>query len=252
MSSRFDLDKRREKVAFVLEKKAVAQPPTMRVGLAIDLSGSMQPHYASGVVQTTLERLLAVAMRFDDDGRLDAWAFQRGFARLAAATAENFSGYVEREILADDRVAKWGGTSYGPVLADMVEAYAGAAAAEGQGGFLGRFFGRRGAPPALSVPVPSLALFATDGANDDREAAARVLRAAQAHPIYWQMVGIGDIREFGFIRAMADELPNVGFVHLPRLDVTDEALYEALLSDELCAWVRAVPSTVGQRALSGG
>jgi hypothetical protein len=65
------------------------------------------------------------------------------------------------------------------------------------------------------------------------------MRDAQKHPLYWQLVGVGDPAEFGFLREMADELPNVGFLHLPSLDISDDDLYEQLLSEELCTWLKA-------------
>ena len=37
---------------------------------------------------------------------------------------------------------------------------------------------------------------------------------------------------------MADDLPNAGFCHFPSLRVSDEAIYEALLTSELCDWLR--------------
>ena len=83
-----------------------------------------------------------------------------------------------------------------------------------------------------------MCLFVTDGANDDRRQAAEVLRRSQDQAIYWQLIGVGPAREFGFIREMADELPNVGFVNLSSLSMSDEALYDQLLNDELCGWVK--------------
>lgn len=34
-------------------------------------------------------------------------------------------------------------------------------------------------------------------------------------------------------------MPNVGFLHLESLDVTDEQIYEQLITQEFCDWVRA-------------
>ena len=84
-----------------------------------------------------------------------------------------------------------------------------------------------------------MAMLITDGANSDRDATERFLRSAANLPVYWQMIGVGpDIREFSFIEEMADLLPNVGFVSLSSLDISDDELYDALLSQELCDWVK--------------
>jgi hypothetical protein len=109
-----------------------------------------------------------------------------------------------------------------------------------RGGLFGGLFGKKAAAEKPSdTSSPALALFVTDGANDDRAAAERVLTEAQAHPVYWLLVGVGNPNEFGFLRDMADKLPNVGFVHLPNLEMTDDALYEELLGDEFVNWVKA-------------
>lgn len=235
-----DLEKRAETVRIILEKKQIVQPPAMRVGLALDISGSARGLYSSGVMQETVSRLLAVAMRFDDNGELDMWTFHNAFQRLASANRSNYERFVQKEILDNSRVSKWGGTSYSPVLNDVIDLYfrTSAAAPRSAGGFLGGLFGRKQQPQPSASGMPAMCMFVTDGANDDRAQAASVMRAAKDHPLYWQLVGVGDPREFGFLKSMADELPNVGFVHLPRLDISDEDLYDKLLSDELCTWVK--------------
>jgi hypothetical protein len=238
--SKFDLNKREEKVRFILEKKAIRQIPPMRVGLAIDTSGSMHGLYNRGVVQETVNRLMAVACRIDSNQELDGWAFTNDFARLDTATVNDFETYVANAILKKNSVPKWGGTSYAPVLNDILKSYFGSSPAKAAKGLFGSLFGKKEASaPVAANQESSLILFITDGSNDDRAAAQRVLEESKNHPIYWQMIGIGSPSEFGFIEKMADDLPNVGFVSLPSLELSDDELYEQLLCDELCEWVKA-------------
>ena len=90
-----------------------------------------------------------------------------------------------------------------------------------------------------SKKEPAMLLFITDGANDDRAAAAELLRqAASTSPMYFNMIGVGPAHQFGFIQQMADELPNVGFVSMETLTMSDEQLYEAVVSEEFCQWVK--------------
>lgn len=239
----FDLQKRQEAVKFVLEKRAISQAPVVRVGVALDVSGSAQPLFKSGTMQKTIDRLVPVAMRFDDNGEMDVWSFDTGFNQLATVSKMDYEDFITREIMRNQEISKWGGTRYAGVMEDMVKFYfGGGKAAKAAGGFLSGLFGRKPAPtPVAAVPqVPAMSLFITDGENQDRSAAAQVLRDAKKHAIYWQLVGVGDPREFDFLKDMADELPNVGFVHLSNLDISDEQLYEALLSDELCTWVKRI------------
>lgn len=230
------LEKRAEKVGIVLAKRQIRQAPLMRVGLALDISGSTRPLYTKGIVQDTVDRLLAVSCKFDDNGTLDMWVFDHRCQEIASATADDYGRYVKEAILENGEVSKWGATSYAPVMTSIVDRYF-RGRVEKKGGFLG--FGQKTVVvKPQDANTPALALFVTDGANDDRAQAAEVLRMAQDFPMYWQLVGIGDRSQFGFLEEQADLLPNVGFLNLESLDISDEALYEALISEELCQWLK--------------
>ena len=238
-----DLNKRSERVRIVLEKRKLPVVPKMRVGLALDISGSAEGLYRSGVMQETVERLLAVAMRFDDNGEMDMWAFHNRQYSLPVATAKNFENYVQRDILNNDKVRLWGGTEYAPVLGSMEKHWFGGAPAARPApkGFFGKLFsGASDTSPSPARPAdnsPALGMLITDGSNSDPREAAEFLRFAQDRKAYWLMVGVGNPKEFTFLERMADELPHVGFVSIANLTMTDDQLYEAMLSEELCTWV---------------
>lgn len=238
--SKIDLEKRSEKVSIILAKRNITQIPPVRVGLAMDISGSTQSMYNRGIMQDTVDRLLAVAMKFDDNGELDMWSFTEGFDRLETAQAKDYGGYVKRAILENRKIEKWGGTAYGPVMGDMMKHYFGVGApiAEKAGGMFGGMFGKKPAAATASSTAPAMGIIITDGANSDRSAAARIMREAQKHNIYWQMVGVGPDHYFTFIKEMADELPNVGFINLNSLEMTDEQLYEQVVGEEFCVWLK--------------
>lgn len=84
-------------------------------------------------------------------------------------------------------------------------------------------------------------LFVTDGQNpkNDRKRVRQLLTESQHFPLYWSLVGVGDPSEFDFLAEVADEMPNVGFLHLESLDLSDEQIYEQLITQEFCDWVRA-------------
>ena len=46
-----------------------------RVALAIDISGSMNQLFKAGTVQRVVERILALALKFDDNGAVDVFLF---------------------------------------------------------------------------------------------------------------------------------------------------------------------------------
>lgn len=230
-----NLEKRAEAVGIVLAKRNVVKAPTVRVGAALDISGSTKPMYNKGVIQETVDRLLAIAMKFDDNGEIDMWSFTEGFDRLPTANAQDYGHYVVRHILENADVEKWGATAYAPVIRDMVRFYFGGADPLA---LIGKLFGVKAS--GSGAPQPAMILFITDGANDDHDATAEILRECRNKKVYFQMVGVGPEREFGFIRQMARELPNVGFVNFSSLEIPDDVIYEALISEEFCSWVKQV------------
>lgn len=225
------LDKRAEKVGIQLAKRGITQVPKVRVGAALDVSGSARGFYQNGVMQETLERLMGVALKFDDNGELDMWAFSDRFKDLPTANANNAARYL-RENLDKAGSVLWGATEYGGVLQNMIETYF----PKETKGMFGGLFG--GGSKANSKLDPAMVLFVTDGSNSDRTAAARILREAVGKPVYFMMVGVGPESYFDFIKEMADELPNVGFLNLNSLDISDDDLYEQLVSGEFADWVK--------------
>ncbi|WP_321874250.1 VWA domain-containing protein [Burkholderia ubonensis] len=245
------LEKRAAKVAIVLEKRQILKPPVVRVGAALDISGSAKALYKSGVIQETHDRILGIALKFDDNGEVDTWTFTEGFDRLPTATPDNYGAYITDFVLNGD-VDKWGGTQYAPVMNDIVDFFFRAPEPErkreAKRGFLSRLFGGADdAPAPPSAPVsanghlPAWVLFVTDGQNpkNDRKRVRQLLAESRHYPLYWSLVGVGDASEFDFLAEVANEMPNVGFLHLESLDVSDEQIYEQLITQEFCDWVRA-------------
>lgn len=248
-----DLEKRAEKFRIVLEKRAIVQLPPIRVGAALDVTGSMRHLYLNGTMQEALTRLLAMALKLDDNGQLDVWTFEDSSSELESANRDNYESFVQTHILDNRKVSKWGGTSYAPVVRSITKTYFGPRKVAHTtqeivepSGFLGKLLGKptvREHTVFEELPAdnsPAMCLFLTDGANDDRRAAREALRVAKGFPLYWQMVGVGQyVNEFAFLQEMADELPNVGFVNLSDLGISDEKLYEQLVTDELTTWLKA-------------
>lgn len=250
--SGINLQKRVQEVGIILAKRGLAAVPRARVGVALDVSGSARDLYSRGIMQEALDRLLAVAIKFDDNGELDTWVFDTSSYELPAMTANDYGTYVQSNIMGNRKLMNniWGGTQYAPPLEDAMEHYFPTQAAvveQEKPGFFGRLFGTRAAPIVEKAPTPAaksepaMLLFITDGENFDRSEARKVLQVAsdQKHPVYFQMIGIGN-SSFDFLEQMADDLPNVGFVNLTSLNITDEALYEQVVNEEFVEWMKKV------------
>lgn len=228
-----------KKVSIILEKKQLNNIKA-QVGFAIDISGSMQGLYNNGTVQEAVNRVQAVAVKFDDNETLDMWTFNERSQALEGATPSLFGTYVQKHIIGDSKVDKWGGTNYAPVLENIMEHYF-SAPAKPASGFFGGLFGKTApaAPAATTVDLPVFVVVLTDGDNDDRDATRRLVKEAQNKNIYFQFVGIGRGTTFSFIRELGDEFGNVGFVAIPDLERTsDDDLYNGLLNDEFVGWAK--------------
>lgn len=230
------LDKRAAAVRISLDKHQIRKPPIMRVGLAYDVSGSAKSFYYNGHIQQTNDRLLGVAANFDDNGEMDVWVFDNKSRKLETAKAGDYGDYVDKEILPNVG-GMWNGTSYAPVMQDIVDFFFKPTKAKKSGGFFG-FGGRAKEEQPFNADVPAFVMFVTDGVNDDKAATERVLRDSQKYGIYWSLVGVGNPSEFGFLQKMADDLPNVGFTNLSSLNVSDETLYDEIICEELCEWIK--------------
>jgi hypothetical protein len=255
-----------DKVKISLEKRQVLTAPIVRVGEALDISGSMNHAYQNGDVSKIVFRTLALANIFDDNGEMDMWAFNTDVTQLESATPNNFDQFVNDEVI--HGVGIGGGTRYSPCLEAISEFYfpahpattsatsATSAVSAPKKGFLSKLFGKSAPESQVVVPIlkgtpqaavanvdpatiPALAIFITDGENDinDVSAAERVLKNAQNKEIYWLLVGIGH-SNFTWLEKMADKYPNVGFLSFEHLDMSDEELYDGVISEEFVNWIK--------------
>lgn len=181
-----------------------------RVAVAMDDSGSMESLYKRGTVQSVLERLLPVALKFDDNAELDMWLFANSFKRLPSITEEDFFDYVNREVM---KRASWGGTNYAPIIRDIVKKYA----------------------QQEPSPIPTFVLFLTDGENSDRGEAERAINEASRYNIFFQFIGLGN-ENFRFLKKL-DEMEgryidNANFFEIRDINrISDDQLYDLLLTE---------------------
>jgi hypothetical protein len=250
MSKMIDLKK---KVGIVLEKRKVANDVKAQVGVAFDITGSMRGLYNSGAVQNLAERLLAVALRFDDNGTLDSWSFCDDSDLLAPVTEKNFEKYVAEEMINNNKIQKWGSTEYAPVLKDIDMYYFGGSTysieriTEASTGFFGKLFGKTNTVEKKveakwsgenDGKTPVYLMFVTDGENFDADETWAVLEALSKKNIYIEFIGIGN-EKFGLCQKAADKYDNVGFVRVKDISsVSDDVLYETLLNEEFCTWIK--------------
>ena len=189
-----------------------------QVGLVLDASGSMGHQYKSGRVQELLDRVLPLALHFDDDGSLDVWAFDRTPKPLDPVTLDNISDYINT---VQGGWKRWyGGTNDEPrVMREVIDHY----------------HRTPHAPPAY-------VLFVSDGGVHQNREITNLMREAAQYPIFWQFMGLGG-RNYGILEQL-DTLTervvdNCGFFAIDDLrDLTESQLYDRLLQ-EFPEWLKA-------------
>lgn len=205
-----------KKASVSLEKYRL-QETIARIGLVLDASGSMMGQYRTGKVQAVIERLLPLAVHFDDDGELDVWAFSSNLLALPAATLNNYADFIDT---AANGWRNWGMMSINnepKVIKAVIEHY-------------------------QDTQLPVLVIFISDGGVSRNKEIKQLLTGVACLPIFWQFVGIGG-RNYGVLEqldTMAGRVvDNCGFFALDDLNsISEQELYDRLLS-EFPLWLKA-------------
>ncbi|WP_017292511.1 vWA domain-containing protein [Geminocystis herdmanii] len=200
-----------------------------RVAFVLDASGSMSFQYSSGNVQAVLERIMALAIRFDDNEELESWAYADKYRQLDNVNIDNITGYINRlkekkggfwEILFSGIIQDLGiGNNEPPVMQDVVDYY-------------------------KNTDIPAFIIFISDGGIYREKDIAKILINASKYPIFWQFVGLGG-SNYGVLEKL-DSLKgrttdNADFFAIDDFKkVTDEELYKRLLN-EFPKWLKKFP-----------
>jgi hypothetical protein len=213
-----------------------------KAAVALDFSGSMTSVYKSGAMQRLVEKILALATQFDDDGAIDFFVFDSSAAYLGEISIDDFRGSVDR--LTKGR--RMGSTNYAGAFLTIREHFGFAPAAPPKKSFFG--FGKaQPAPvdPVQSVPadIPVYALFLTDGAPDSKSAAIQALTDVSAAPIFWKFLSIGK-QPMAFLEQL-DTLTqrftdNANYEPIGDMDaISDAVLFRKMLT-EFPDWLKEV------------
>jgi stress response protein SCP2 len=190
-----------------------------QVVVALDLSYSMNMILKNGVLEDTFNRLLPLAMQFDDDGQIDVFPFNdQAHNNNIPYSFDNKKTYLKQQILFKHYL---GEAFYAPVIQKIIQKYSNA---------------------GKSTP-PVYVLFITDGDCQDEMQAESVLKQSESMGIFWQFVGLGEkLSRFGFLNRLDNlsgrAIDNVNFLHLPDIEKTNDIdLYKGLLK-EFPQWIQ--------------
>ena len=212
------LNLRKEKIQTLCLEKKTLQNIKSRVALVLDYSGSMRNLYKNGTVQSIIERILPIAMQFDDDGEMELWLFDDSYRHLEPINLNNYYGYVEKNIL-----GKWhmGATRYSPIIKDIKYTYI----------------------DKKPEKISNYIIFITAGDNSDKTDTKITIKEVSKHPIFFQFVGIGN-DNFSFLEKLDDledrYVDNANFFSIKDINqMSDNEIYNKLLA-EFPSWLENI------------
>ena len=187
-----------------------------RVALILDISGSMYESYKNGTVQEIVNKILPVAVQFDDDGELDFWYYGSTCQRRPNVTMKNYEQAVPDDW--KDLMHSLGGNNNEPaVMEEIVAEYE-------------------------NSKLPAYVVFVTDGGINKTSKIKKILKDASYLPIFWQFVGVSG-SSYGILEKLDDMsgryVDNADFFALDDFrSVPNDELYSRLLN-EFPNWLKA-------------
>ena len=198
-------------------KKRNLETLVARVGLVMDISGSMTARFKNGTVQEIVNKTLPLAVQFDDDGELDCWYYGTTARRMDSVNLDNYTKAVPKEW--KQLMLELGGCNNEPVVLRMVlDTY-------------------------RDTQLPVYVLFITDGGVSKKSEIQKIITEASKLPIFWQFVGVGG-SGYGILEKLGSMkgryVDNAGFFALDDFKkVSNEELYARLL-EEFPKWLKAI------------
>jgi stress response protein SCP2 len=199
---------------------------TAKVGLVLDISGSMSGQYANGTVQKIVNKMLPVAVQFDDDGDLDFWYYGSEPRKMKSLNMKNYQKAVPKDWNAL-MSALGGGNDETKVMKLVMSEYS------------GNIFKK--------PDIPAFVIFVTDGgiATDSYggDSIESLLIKSSKAPIFWQFVGVGGWG-YGALEQLdtmsGRYVDNANFFALDDFNtVPDSELYDRLLG-EFPSWLAEI------------
>lgn len=203
-------------LVFELKKKNL-ETTVARVGLVLDISGSMVPRFKNGTVQSIVNKTLPLAVQFDDDGELDFWFYGTTARKMDSVNLKNYMTAVPEDW--KHLMLNLGGRNNEPIVMRMV------------------------VDEYKDTKIPAYVLFITDGGVNQKREIQNIITEASHLPIFWQFVGVGG-KNYGILEKLdtmtGRYVDNAGFFALDDFKkVSNEELYARLL-EEFPSWLEEI------------
>ena len=198
-------------------KKKNLETTVARVGLVLDISGSMVPRFKNGTVQSIVNKTLPLAVQFDDDGELDFWFYGTTARKMDSVNLKNYTTAVPEDW--KHLMLDLGGRNNEPIVMRMV------------------------VDEYKDTKIPAYVLFITDGGVNQKREIQNIITESSHLPIFWQFVGVGG-KNYGILEKLdtmtGRYVDNAGFFALDDFKkVSNEELYARLL-EEFPSWLEEI------------
>ena len=198
-------------------KKNKLEDCRAKVALVLDMSGSMSFRYQSGMVQEFVNRVVPVAVQFDDDGEFDCWFFGDSYKRVPSVNLRNYKDAVPENWF--NVMRGLGFVNNEPeVMLDVLSTF-------------------------KDSKEPVYVIFLSDGGISQTQEIQKILIESSKYPIFWQFVGIGG-KMYGILEQLdtmsGRYVDNANFFALDDLhDISDAELYDRMLK-EFPLWLKEI------------
>lgn len=180
-----------------------------QVVLLMDISGSMSRNYSSGIVKEFINRVVPLALHFDDNGSFDFLLFGSKHKYMPDVTPDNYKTCLDnwREIM--NEIGS--GTDLSKPMKDVYDK-----------------FGKNSNIPVYVICV-------TDGSTSNAGKVEKMIKEGAKYPVFWQFIGIGR-ESFGLLEKLDDlrgrVVDNADFTPIKDLSkISDSELYNNLLKE---------------------
>lgn len=203
-----DLAKRADKAGLALSAIDLAGIRA-QVQVYIDHSGSMEfpqcKYYTHGTVQLMVERALGFGLQVDPDGEIPVTTFDSRLGRTVKVNIGNYRDVVNKKLW---NPRSMGGTSYAPVLDDILKS-------------------------AKKTNAPILAVIVTDGNPSDGALVRQRVCELSRYPAWIKFLAIEEV-------SYLDELDNLEKTHPGArfIDNVDTKFFNGLPDEDGVVWPR--------------
>lgn len=189
------------------------------VFIIFDRSGSMDSVYYNGTVQKILTVIFPVAVKFDDNGKMEVIVFNHSTDMIKSMTTKNYPQYVQNKML-DKGYTPCGGTNYVPAIQKAIDM-------------------------CQDDSNPSFGIFLTDGAASEGKSELDHIfkQVAKTKKIFLAAIGFKTDytmpEDFDYLKGLKNKFNNTNFFEADDFDhLNSDDLFKKLLSG-YPEWLRA-------------